>query len=45
VVFPVTERKGWEMALFGNKKPKLPSYIGVGLDAQWPCVTGIGKDR
>ena len=33
VVFPVTERKGWEMALFGNKKPKLPSYVGVGLDA------------
>ncbi len=33
VVLPVTEHKGWGMGLFGNKKPKLPSYVGVGLDA------------
>jgi len=29
----VTKRKGWGMGLFGNKKPKLPGYVGIGLDA------------
>ena len=50
VVFSVTERKGWDMALFGNKKPKLPSYVGVGLDAllqdpQWAyAISQAGID-